>query len=282
MRTEWKSLGVQLRHIFRLPISRPCQIVLFILADSADDFNPSIRHIGKETEMDSSAVSKILKTLASRHYIKRQGLDSKGRTKWLINIETIAPLVSHLTSCTTDSTSTNSCLTDSRGAVPQTAGVLYHRQHEPLKNPKINLKDIRPEPSVPTDPPSKPKKTKENNKPKKPPRPHSVRLAEMWYDKSPPSEKHNKAKEIEKWARSLDTEQNVTGYTEQQMLDMVRFRCWDQFWRDIGARRPGGLSKKGKDGTRKTVTIYEGFCSSKTVPRIHKPMRQLERDELPF
>jgi hypothetical protein len=104
----------------------------------------------------------------------------------------------------------------------------------------------------------------------------------MWYDETPPSEKHNKAKEIENWARSLDTEQNVTGYTDQQMLDMVRFRCSDQFWRDKGARRPGGLSKKGKDGTRKTIQIYDAFCSSRTVPRKYRPVRQLEPDELPF
>jgi len=268
MRSEWKSLGIQLHHIFGLPISRPCQIVLFILADSTDHFNPSIRHIGKITNMDSSAVSKILKTLVSLNYIIRNGLDSKGRSKWLITIETIKPLVSHLTSCTTDSTSTNSCLTDSRGAVPQTAGVLYHRQHEPLRNPKINPKEVAAE----TLPPPV----------KKPPRPHLVELAKMWYDITPPTDSHNKDEIIDKWARELQTEQNVTKYTNEQMTQLVTFRNGNDFWRLKGARRPGGLAKKGINGARKTVNIYEASCSEKPRLPSSKPVRLLKPGELPF
>ncbi len=119
MRKEWKSLGIQLHHIFGLPISRPCQIILFILADSTDDFNPSLSHIGNIANMKSQHVAKYLKTLASLNYIVSNGKDNKGRSKWLINIETIRPLVSHLTSYPPGSTTTKYYPPGSRGTTHQ-------------------------------------------------------------------------------------------------------------------------------------------------------------------
>jgi hypothetical protein len=142
MRTEWKSLGIQLHHIFGLPISPSCQIVLYILADSSDGFNPSVSTIASITQKDRGNISKRLKELEKHKYIIKAGKDPHGRSKWLINTETIRPLVSHLTSCCENNSQIASCCENNRGVVVRTTGVLSSEQHKPLNNPKINPKEV--------------------------------------------------------------------------------------------------------------------------------------------
>lgn len=117
---------------------------------------------------------------------------------------------------------------------------------------------------------------------KKPLRQFLYDLAVIWYTKTPPTEKHVKETVLAQWASFFQTEQNVTGYTDEQLTKMVEFRNENDFWRSKGAPRPGGLSKKGKDGTRKTVKIYEAYCSQKPTQKRDTTFRHLEPGELPY
>jgi hypothetical protein len=214
-----------------------------------------------------------LKSLEKKKFITRLpgGFDGVRQTyQTIINIEAI---LSGENPAPVELTSENPALpTSENPALPTSADLaLLTLAKDPSNNPS-NCSDPKAE-----------KKDKGGKKKpaKKPPRPHSLRLAMMWYDKTPPTEKHNKEGTIIEWARYLDTEQNVTKYTDEQMTQMVEFRNENEFWREKGARRPGGLHKKGKDGVRKTVKIYEASCSGKPRPPV-RLVRQLEPGELPF
>jgi len=271
MRSEWKILNISTNEIFRIKeLNMTCRVILFLIADSSDDFHPSYVDLGKKTNMDKRNVSRYTKTLIEKKFIKQNGLTERGWIKWQIVIETVieALQLSHLTSHQSDDRQITSHQSDDGTDI----NLMTPRHQSDDTNLQRNLQ----------------RNLQKNNPPrkelpvKKAPRPHSLKLAKLWYDKTPPTEKHNKEAEIIKWARYLDTEQNVTGYSDQQMTEMVMFRNENHFWCLKGAPRPTGLSTKGKDGVRKTIKIYEQSCIDHRKSPKQAPVRLLRPDELPF
>jgi hypothetical protein len=86
----------------------------------------------------------------------------------------------------------------------------------------------------------------------------SIRLAELWYDKTPPTEKHSKKDIIKKWAEGFDIAQKRSGYTDAQMLQAVEYRNGSEYWSEGGGKscRPPSLGVL-RHGARRIVTIYE-------------------------